>query len=318
MTAIGIAEGIIMNDYRVPTLFSSLFLLALLPAQPVWAQTEVSKKNGQAFAKFTEALPKTIQGKPLKFSQLPKGLPGVVVELKLEYGQVVQRADFPTILLALSAGGKICTASLVGPRTALLAAHCITHFGTNRISFNIEIEGKTKDVLGGCMIPNKFHVKREDWALCFLDQSVGGASFSYETVSPTKPPLNEPLILSGFGCSENNKPPDGKLRIGIAKVNKFHPNGVVVITKGDGSASSNAAVCGGDSGGPAFLFVSDAKGSRSIVAVNSVDLKGEISLLALLASNEGKSFLEEYRAKTCHKGICAKICGVNKHDSNCR
>jgi hypothetical protein len=180
---------------------------------------------------------------------------------------VVDLRQFPEIHVARSGGG-LCTASVVGPRTVLTAAHCVSNGGILRVA------GKPVTCThSDSYDPENRFGKTADYALCLSSSDI--PSVKYGTILNETDVLRRGryVLLTGFGCTAWNER-DGNLRVGHAKIERTpstSSNDIVVgwdsVYQGDGQG---AALCPGDSGGPAF-HLSDINefSGRAIIAVNS-------------------------------------------------
>jgi hypothetical protein len=243
------------------------------------------------------------------FEQVPRSVDAPHTDTELINGLRVDPRFFPGIF-RMTTGGT-CTASVVGPATVLLAAHCVDHQAP--ITF---VAGGRRVVSICEQAPGwRRGNQSEDWALCLLQFRLSG--FPYETinVSPMPPPGTQ-IILTGYGCTQQGGVADGILRIGVSRAAVRHPRlpeeTSTLYTLSDSSAGE-AVLCPGDSGGPAFLFSGGLNSARSIVGINSrTTYKTHgFSLFAATGSPAGKKFFEDWANQ--HSQV---ICGVNTTD-NC-
>lgn len=219
-------------------------------------------------------------------------------------GTPVNPRDFPGVL-RMTTGGT-CTAALIGPATVLFAAHCLG--GNTRIAFRA---GPTT-VRGICTTAPGYNTAthHQDWALCLLQRRVSGIVF--ETVdAAAKPQPGERVMLSGFGCTVEDGPLDGRLRVGFSDVVRqpagFRREPSAIFTASSITAGE-AVLCPGDSGGPLFRSGDDTNSARQIVGVNSrTTFARGVSIFAGTASPEGASFVKDW-AKTNNQ----EICGINR------
>ncbi len=205
-------------------------------------------------------------------------------------GEVVNKADFPEIIL-ISSGGARCTATIVGPKTVLTAAHCAKNGAT--VKFTYKGVSHSAKVYRSKLYPRKDH----DVALAFSEKefaescpySIGGVSKKGEEVE-----------IFGYGCTKpgGGGGMDGKLRYGKAEITGFSGYDFV--------SGKGAALCFGDSGGPAFAVSSD--GQKFLLGVNS---KGNIknTNYNTRTDTEASQLFFEMMAKEKN----ADICGINKN-----
>ena len=218
-------------------------------------------------------------------------------------GQLMSRKHFPAILKMKSGG--LCTASLVGPSTILLAAHCVDH--NSRIRFTLS---NGKSVRAICQQAPGYRTGKadEDWALCLLRRAVSGILF--ETLDLKKlPKPKSRVILSGFGCDEKGKPSDGRLRVGVSRVTKsIRPSEKSTLFARSDFENNEAILCPGDSGGPAFVFsTSSVADARRLIGVNSrTTYEYGMNFISAVASLAGKTFITEWA-----DAHAQEICGLN-------
>lgn len=217
-------------------------------------------------------------------------------------GTIVDATFFPAVLRA-STGTGACTASLIGPSAALLAAHC---FSSDIALVSFRISGRS--FRGLCQAAPGFAERRsEDWALCVLERSVGG--ITYETVElTTVPATGTRIMLTGYGCTQEGEGAAVRpLRAGISRVSigtGATGDRSYIFTKSDRDAG-DAILCQGDSGGPAFVLhgntVSD---SRTIVGVNSrTQFSTGMGLISATGSQAGRTFIRDW-AQRNDQAIC--------------
>jgi len=114
-----------------------------------------------------------------------------------------------------------------------------------------------------------------DWALCKSTRKIEGAVPEVVAQDGAWCAKDVEVTLTGYGCVRNGGGGgnDGVYRIGKSTVVSCPTRDNDVVTKG------GAALCYGDSGGPAFLV--NADGSREVFGVNS---RGNISTTSYLSS----------------------------------
>lgn len=244
----------------------------------------------------------------IRFEPL-EGLDGIDVEPLLINGTPVDPQFFPAVF-RMTTGGT-CTATLVGPASILLAAHCVANRA--RISFvagGNSVNGICEHAPGYQSVDDS-----QDWAMCLLSNEILG--LPYESVDiQNLPSQGETLILTGYGCTRQGGPLDGRLRIGVSKVvgkpTGFPTETSTIYTESD-IAAGEAVLCPGDSGGPAYHFTGGMEDKRSIVGVNSrTTFERGVSLMSATASQAGAAFINSW---TNRHG--QKVCGVNLQ-VNCR
>lgn len=209
------------------------------------------------------------------------------IGIKLINGKVVEKGNYPQVVLIRSSSGSACTATVIGPRVVLTAAHCAR---TNQsISYSVKGVKYRAKVYRSSLYPGRDHdvaVGITQEAMAVLPATVGGQAYK-----------GLELTIFGYGCTKpGGGGMDGKLRMGVAEVTGF--SGYDMVSK------KGAALCFGDSGGPSFVKVES--GQYQVLGVNS---KGNIKTTnynTRLDTKASKEFFDKI-TKT-HK---VKICGVN-------
>jgi hypothetical protein len=231
-------------------------------------------------------------------------------ELALRGARAANPKDWPATFYSVHAEGS-CTSTLVGPRTLLTAAHCIGSDG------KVTLTVGDQPYRGTCTIPTEYATnKTADWALCLIERDVPVQTFETLDLDSKRLKKEQEILLTGFGCtsSEGTGGNDGVYRIGEAII-KDLPQSTINDIRTDGGA----ALCFGDSGGPAFLFLDPAKERRIQVSVNSRVERlpsgglGQQSYLSSLSTPGAKKFIQGW-ASSNH----ALICGVSQGASKCR
>ncbi len=237
---------------------------------------------------------------------------GVIANPQLWPASLVARVD-----------GDVCTATLVGPRTLLTAAHCVGD--TARISIDFD-KGKTS-FKGTCRRTPRWSIAEpsNDLALCLMDAPVKHTGLSYERMSLDPAPITtgRQLLAGGYGCQDLNRqkledPP--VFRTGSVYVDRVPtpgdtwPNWIFTSAATD---ASKAFICPGDSGGAVYWVRADQ--SRLIVAVASAvqsdpartDYK--VSYLAALSTTDAFAFIDGWWKQAGHE-----ICGLSPSADGCR
>lgn len=159
------------------------------------------------------------------------------------------------LLLIDASGGTakgICTTSLVGPHTALTAAHCIKSGVTNLLKFGGKTYPIAKTIRHASYAGNYHH----DIALVISKSAIPIAP---ALVSSSPPKAGMAVTLVGFGrTSDNDGASSGTKRITTNTVNRVGNDYFVI--------SGNGNACTGDSGGPIFAKLG---GREVIVGTNS-------------------------------------------------
>lgn len=222
-------------------------------------------------------------------------------------------SDFPATFYSFTAQGR-CTSSLVGTKVLMTAAHCVLD------GQQVTIAKGSTQYTGKCSHAKDYPGNpTADWALCALDGEPPGVL--HETINADNGLVKKDLVLllSGFGCvtSAITGANDGTYRIGSSSVS-VSPAG----ENNDILTTGGAAVCFGDSGGPAFVVSASAIANpvapnvlakRLMVAVNSQGNIRDTSLLSSTSTALAQTFLKEW---TTASGL--KICGFSPEAEQCR
>lgn len=204
-------------------------------------------------------------------------------------GKIVDKAKYPGIV-RISANGAGCTAALVGKNALLTAAHCVGSGG--KVSFKHAGLSYTSE---GCAHhPGYKGNATQDFALCKI-KDVKEPWISLNTDHGFVK-LSDTIVLAGYGCTDKGGTGgnDGYLRMGEAKVKRVPSGGNFDIV-----ASGAAALCFGDSGGPAF------KGS-TLIGVNSRGNISDTSYISAVHMADQDFILAWAKAQA------VEICGINK------
>lgn len=218
-------------------------------------------------------------------------------------GSPVQPDEYEEVI-RITNGKASCSASLIGPRVVLTAAHCT---GPNGDIFPVSAEKVYEFTKGRtvykarCQIAPDYRSRTgdQDMALCKTDKAVSG---KYAIVMQKGPKINELVTLVGYGCtSESGRGGnDGILRVGDAPVTKLDTKHYYSFhTKGD------SALCFGDSGGPAFKR--SIKGAyHYIYGVNSRGDIRELSMLTSVYHPNSIKFMKDFE-----RSFDVQICGIS-------
>lgn len=230
---------------------------------------------------------------------------------KIIGGRYADDGEFPEVVY-ISNGEARCSASIIGPRTLLTAAHCINDEGAvkpvSTMPYDYVVHARKETYRATCTISDKWtgdqHKFEHDMALCLIDHKL--------TIKPATvvaqgegPQVGETVTHVGFGCvtSRGRGGNDGRLKIGEANVYQLSDGDESYCweSKGDG-------ICYGDSGGPGYRRLTEAKTQQHIVlGVNSRGNIYNINILTDLASEKSHQFMRDWA-----EANQTVICGVNK------
>lgn len=243
-------------------------------------------------------------------------------------GREADLKDWPASVYA-QMGGSRCTATVVGEKTLLIAAHCVRDGGVAKFkTAGVEYSStcthsplyshaawdrvRTKIELGQVSEFKDLVNATADWALCLVTKPV--ANIEYEVLNSDADLLKkgDELLLTGYGCTQpgGSGGNDGKYRVGEALITDL-PSGSDndIVTFG---GVPGAALCYGDSGGPAF-YIDKISKKRVVVSVNSRGNIRDTSYLSSVSTSNFKGFLTSWAARNNQK-----ICGYHKDAKNCR
>ena len=201
-------------------------------------------------------------------------------------GTVTDLKDWPANLIMRTTSW--CSATMIGPRVGLTAAHCVGNGAT--ASF------------GG--IPAKCYQHPSykanytaDYALCVLAQDYPAEKYETVNSDPTELKAQEKLLLTGFGCHVSwTTPSDRQFRTGNAVIRTVpSPSSHYVITRG------TVVVCAGDSGSSVYI---ERSGHRKVAGVVSrSDYGKSTSYLSSVSSpvfrSWAASFVEQHAVGIC-------------------
>lgn len=228
--------------------------------------------------------------------------PSPEAEPALIGGRPADPKEWPASVYASMSGAR-CSATVVGPQVLTIASHCVAHGGAAAFS-----AGPNRYTSVCSRSPLYRKGTDHDLALCKISQPVEGIPFEVINTDEDLIKVGSEILLTGYGCVRpgGGGGNDGIYRIGEAKIiRESNPY--------DFTARGKAALCFGDSGGPAFIYLDEAKTKRVQVSTNS---KGDIrttSYLTSLSTRASKSFIESWA-----KENKVKICGIDKDLEGCR
>lgn len=194
-------------------------------------------------------------------------------------------------VIKISTNGAACTATVVGPRVIITAAHCANNDANS--TFTIDGTQYTAKMTRSSLYPSKDH----DIALGTTTQVINVQPISVGGTAA----VGNGLTLFGYGCTNPNGTGgnDGVLRMGDTVITGF-ADFDMVSRKADG-----AALCFGDSGGPAY---STQNGKTTLLGINSKGNIKDTNWDIRIDIPETQDFIKGY-ANTNN----VEICGINKN-----
>ncbi len=191
-------------------------------------------------------------------------------------------------------GSSGCTATIIGPRVILTAAHCAK--GGESSEFTVEGIKYSAKITQSSQYSSKDH----DIALGVTANEIKGIEYAtvINKVDVAKAGIG--INLLGFGCTQpgGGGGNDGKLRIGSTAIVNF--SGFDMVSR----MSNGAALCYGDSGGPAFLV---ENGKNILLGVNSKGNIYDTNYNTRLDIKESQDFFQSFISSNN-----VEICGINK------
>ncbi len=197
-------------------------------------------------------------------------------------------------VVSISTNGAPCSASLVGPKVLLTAAHCVPNGGTT--TFKVGNKSYSAKMTRSPIY--NFPKSDHDVALGLISEEVTGIDFGS---IGGKASQGLGIQLLGYGCTKKPAPgetptSDGILRIGSTVITGF-ANFDMVSRKADG-----AAICFGDTGGPTLAKVD---GKDLLVGLSTKGNLTDMTWSVRLDIPESDTFLRNFATQNS-----VKICGV--------
>ncbi|WP_332770560.1 trypsin-like serine protease [Phenylobacterium sp.] len=278
----------------------------LLLGACVQEETNAASEPPAPVAALVESAPVAVD-QPTELGFTPMFVPKGGVQVI--NGRPIVAADWPALIKAQftevdpatnTPVGFNCTATIIGPRTLLTAAHCLDKGGAPASLRSASLTLQGFGIPMRCAIPASYanatpkpgSVRTSaDYALCLLDADLGqlnAPGLRYERLNLNSiVAKGSNVAITGWGCTKAVFKPGGGFAHGEAS-----PKPLAVGAPVDAPAGSPAepnylatrskpatggALCPGDSGGPLYrgpaLVTADygvnGKAAREVVAVNS-------------------------------------------------
>lgn len=293
-----IIKGVIMTFSPNRARAAVALLVSLFLGGPSLAQITIDPEPNPAFAALEAEL-------GLSFGPIVNA-ETVTVDPLLMNGVEVDDRFFPAIFgKQRGSDNPTCTATLIGPGTILIAAHCVDDNPRVRFVRDADV------VRSLCVIAPGWRGEVDngsDIALCLLERSIRG--IPYERVSFDLPRVGQIAHLTGYGCTEQGGERDGILRLGEAPIQnrppgfRHSPGTLYTVAS---VAAGQAVLCPGDSGGPLYVMGGTLDGPRSVIGVNSATTFDRgVSLFAALGAPANAAFIRSFA-----EARGQQICGVN-------
>jgi hypothetical protein len=204
--------------------------------------------------------------------------------------------------LLLRTGIGVCTATVVGPRVVLTAAHCLGQEKNVTINiagteYSLECEGH----------PDYEKNPSADFALCGLSADLATVP-ERVNADPRVVSRGARVIIAGYGCQAEG---------GVdATLGEFVP-GSAVIVEAPKEASRNAyattvgaAVCPGDGGGGTYLYLNSDPSKRILIGVNARSDVNVKSLIAITSTDVFLAWARNWSAPSDPSKPKRAICGL--------
>lgn len=161
-----------------------------------------------------------------------------------------------------------CSASLIMKGFLLTAAHCVHLLGENATTTQVQVNGEVLNAARYFMHKNYFADRfGGDIALIKTKEDLSDRKFGRAKFGLAKRPEQVPtngmnVRVSGFGRTENGRHANEARESFVFRNDDECPANIRETTMFCGDSTGSSVICGGDSGGPAFVTVDDHRGRR--------------------------------------------------------
>jgi len=229
-------------------------------------------------------------------------------------GVLADPKKFPATLLF---DGR-CTATIIGRRSIVTAAHCVGNGATGTVL----LDGKNYGAVcahhpaystpSECMKGIQPLTCTADIALCKTNVDLAAVGLKYEVVQTDRSKLavDQPMVLLGYGCTTTGGAAAGVLYVGNSKLEALSNLKPSVFNDYFMKISGPTLVCKGDSGAGNFDVADPA--TRSVIGVTA-RVDATTSFLVQTTDARIINFM-----KTWSSVNAAPICGVTSNAQGCR
>jgi Trypsin len=226
---------------------------------------------------------------------------------QIRNGKSQDETKWPATLKFLVNGNLYCTATIVGDKVVITAAHCVPKHSTFKVQLGQEFYHQEFSL--DCTIDPRFNswTYAFDTAMCLqTGQDPFPATLKRESIDLhlTKLYRDQTLFLLGYGCRvDGDKTTAGYLYGGNVTL-----LGVAQSPGGHVTATGKPILCPGDSGGAAYAGDPDnpAGKKRAIVGINSLYNASFYQSYITPLSTEARQFIEDWITVN---GV--SVCGFN-------